>query len=101
MTEGLLGELADRLDPQHVAPLVTYLVSEQCRLTNRIFSAGGGRYASVFLGLTPGWVHRGTECATPELVMEHMDVIMNSHGFTIPETGQDEVGLLRQALADG
>lgn len=101
MTEALVGDLANKLDPEHVAPLVAFLVSEQCKLNNRIFSAGGGRYANVFLGLTPGWVHRGERPATPEEVMAQMDAITEQSGFTVPETGLDEVRLLQQALADG
>jgi hypothetical protein len=30
-----------------------------------------------------------------------MDVITDPSGFTVPETGLDEVRLLQQALADG
>jgi NAD(P)-dependent dehydrogenase (short-subunit alcohol dehydrogenase family) len=101
MTEALVGELADKLDPQHVASLVAYLVSERCKLTNRIFSAGGGRYASVFMGLTPGWVHRAAQPATPEQVEEHLDAILDPDGFTVPETGLDELKIIQEALSGG
>jgi NAD(P)-dependent dehydrogenase (short-subunit alcohol dehydrogenase family) len=98
MTEALLGDLADKLDPAHVAPLVAYLCSERSRLNNQIFSAGGGRYARVFLGLTPGWVHRGSAPATPEDVEANLERILDPQGFTVPESGLDELQLMRAAL---
>ena len=55
LTEQLLGPMAQLLDPECVTPLVTYLVSEQCDLTHQVFSVGGGRFARMFVGLTPGW----------------------------------------------
>ena len=58
MTKELLGPMADLLAPECVTPLVTYLVSEQCDLTHEIFSVGGGRYARMFVAVTPGWWFR-------------------------------------------
>ena len=43
MTENLLGELADRFDPQHVAAVATFLASGQCQLNRHILTVGGGR----------------------------------------------------------
>ncbi len=98
MTEAHLGDLADKLDPAHVAPLVTYLMSERCTRGNQILSAGGGRYASVFIGLTPGWVHHGDAPATPELVESMLPTILDQAGYTVPDTGLDEVKMLQAAL---
>lgn len=98
MTEDLLGPLADRLDPEHVAPLVAYLCSETCQQGNRIYSAGGGRYASVFVGLTPGWTHKGEGVASPEDIAGNIDAINNRDTFIVPESGQDELGLMLKAL---
>lgn len=98
MTEDLLGPLADRLDPEHVAPLVGYLCSDTCKLGNRIYSAGGGRYASVFVGLTPGWAYKGEGVASPEDIASNIDAINNRETFIVPESGQDELGLMLKAL---
>lgn len=100
MTENLVGDLADRLDPEHVSPLVAYLMSPECKLGNRIFSAGGGRYASVFLGVTPGWVNRSDVVATPEEVASHMPAILETSGHAVPESGIEELRLLQAALTD-
>ena len=56
LSQGVMGPAADLLDPECVTPMVVYLASEECSLTHEIFSAGGGRFARVFVGLTPGFV---------------------------------------------
>ncbi|MGB1724608.1 MAG: SDR family oxidoreductase [Ilumatobacteraceae bacterium] len=43
MTEDLLGDLGQKLQPEFVAPLVTYLAHESCEASGRLFSVGGGR----------------------------------------------------------
>lgn len=98
MTEDLLGPLADRLDPGHVSPLVAYLCSEACTTGNRIYSAGGGRYASVFLGLTPGWTRTGEGFATIEDIAGQIDRIHEREGHIVPESGQDELAVMLKAL---
>lgn len=98
MTEDLLGPLADRLDPEHVAPLAAYLCSEACTTGNRIYSAGGGRYAGVFVGLTPGWTHKGEGFATPEDIAANIDRINDREGHIVPESGQDELVVMLKAL---
>ncbi len=99
MTEDLLGPLADKLDPAHVAPLVTWLCSPACTFGNRIFSAGGGRYASVFLGLTPGWTKPGEGVASPEEIGAQMAQILETDGFIVPRSGTDELEVMLAALA--
>jgi NAD(P)-dependent dehydrogenase (short-subunit alcohol dehydrogenase family) len=54
MTEDLLGGLGDKLNPELVSPLVTYLAHESCEATGRVFSVGGGRVAEVFIAETVG-----------------------------------------------
>ena len=47
MTDGLFGGAIEDFDPEFVVPMALYLVSEACRLTGEVFSAGGGRFARV------------------------------------------------------
>lgn len=98
MTEGLLGALADRLDPAHVAPVVAYLVSERCTLTHHILTVGGGRVGRVFLGVTPG-VYFGPEPTTPEEVERRLDDVLDVSSFVVPDSGHGEVELILKALA--
>jgi len=99
MTEGILGPLADRLDPAQVAPLIAFLCSRQCDFTSEIFSAGGGRFARVFLGLTQGW-YGGQDPVSPEDLATRMDAIFDTSGFTLPKTGLDEVEVILEALKE-
>ena len=93
MTEELLGDLNEHLDPDHVAPLVAYLCSKQCDLSGEMFSAGGGRFARVFLGLTPGWYSGGEVCSIEQLA-ESMTDVMATDQFTVPRTGLDELEIM-------
>ena len=100
MTEDLLGPFADKLDPAHVAPLVAYLCSEQNTLHNQIFSAGGGRFARVFMGLTPGW-YSGGPVATVEDIAAHIDAIRDPTDYSIPDSGMDELEIMRKTFGIG
>src|SRR4029453_11203046 len=57
MTEELLGPLAPKLDPGRAAPVAAWLVSEQSPVSGEIYSAGGGRVARFFVGLTQGYAN--------------------------------------------
>jgi NAD(P)-dependent dehydrogenase (short-subunit alcohol dehydrogenase family) len=98
LTEQLLGPMAAALDPECVTPLVVYLVSEQCELTHQIFSVGGGRFARMFVGLTPGWFAGKGAKPAPEEVRDHMDPIRDPQGYTIPDGIADEMKIMLQQL---
>ena len=97
MTEGLLGDLADRFDPRHVAAVATYLASERCELNRHILTVGGGRVGRIFLGVTPGW-YSGPEPASPADVAAAIDDIVSLDEHIVPVSGQDEVALIQRVL---
>jgi len=97
MTEELLGPLASHLSPEHVAPLVAYLCSRDCDFTSEIISAGGGRFARVFLGLAPGW-YGGSDPVSPEVLAAHIADILNPADYTVPRTSMDEAEVLLATL---
>ncbi len=101
MTEELLGPLAPLLDPETVTPLVVYLGSEACELTHEIFSVGGGRFARMFVGLTPGWVADGGAKVSAEDVASHIEQIRDPEGYTIPNNITDELRILAKVLKAG
>jgi NAD(P)-dependent dehydrogenase (short-subunit alcohol dehydrogenase family) len=101
MTEELLGPLAPLLDPETVTPLVVYLGSEACELTHEIFSVGGGRFARMFVGLTPGWVADGGAKVSAEDVASHIEQIRDPEGYTIPANITDELRILAKVLKAG
>lgn len=100
MTDGLLGELADRFDPQHVASVATFLASSQCALDRHILSVGGGRVARFFIGVTPGW-YGGADPATPDDILGALDEIVPLDDFIVPVGGADEVALIHRVITQG
>ena len=92
LTEQLLGGFADKLAPEFVTPVTLYLCSEQCELTHEIFSAGGGRVARFFVGVTQGWFQ--SEPASVEDIAANIDQIRDTDGFEIPGSANEEIGLL-------
>ena len=76
MTEDLMpGEVLDQIQPDHVTPAVTYMVSEDAP-TGVIMSAGAGVFARVFVHETMG-VNLGTgEDMTAEYIAEKCDEIL-------------------------
>jgi NAD(P)-dependent dehydrogenase (short-subunit alcohol dehydrogenase family) len=97
LTEQLLGPIAEGLDPEYVAPLSAYLVSEECELTHEVFSVGGGRFARVFIGLTPGWTQRDP-VPSIEDVRDHLEQIRNTDTYIIPANIGDEMRVIAEAL---
>jgi NAD(P)-dependent dehydrogenase (short-subunit alcohol dehydrogenase family) len=98
LTENLLGPMADTLDPECVTPLVTYLVSEQCDLTHNVFSVGGGRFARMFVGLTPGWFAGKGGKPSAEQVRDQMGKIRDTEGYIIPDSIADEMKAMLAAF---
>ncbi|GAA5160417.1 SDR family oxidoreductase [Pseudonocardia eucalypti] len=98
MTEDLLGPLAEMVEPDLVTPMVVYLASEACELTHEVFSAGGGRYARMFVGLTPGWfAGKGTKPAAEDIA-GNIEQIRNQDGYIVPTSIADELQQLLPLL---
>lgn len=72
MTESLpgIGAMADKLKPEHVAPLVAYLCSEACKVTGETFAVGGGYVARVAVVEAAGVF---LDDVTVENVAEHLE----------------------------
>jgi NAD(P)-dependent dehydrogenase (short-subunit alcohol dehydrogenase family) len=98
MTEELLGDFAKVLDPEGVTPMVVFLASEACTFTHETFSAAGGRYARIFVGLAKGWYAGKDKAATAEDILDHIDEIENQDGYIVPTQSGDELGQLLQLL---
>ena len=92
MTDTVLGDSVI-LDPEQVSPLVVYLASRESSITHEVFSAGGGRFARVFLGLTDGWF-AGLAPTTPVGIAEHLDEILRTDTFTVPASASEEIAAL-------
>jgi hypothetical protein len=82
--------------------MVAYLASSACRVSGEAFSAGGGRFARVFIGVSNGWLSPQPETATAEDINEHLDEIEDLGGYALPGSAFDElrdIGLAYQRQA--
>jgi NAD(P)-dependent dehydrogenase (short-subunit alcohol dehydrogenase family) len=99
MTEELLGDFSKQVKPELVTPLVTFLASEACTFTHEMFSAAGGRFARVFIGLAPGWYGGKDHLPTAEDVLDNLAQIENQDGYIVPTASSDELGQLLSLLS--
>ncbi|HTY23512.1 MAG TPA: SDR family NAD(P)-dependent oxidoreductase [Desulfomonilaceae bacterium] len=74
-------DLAEKLKPEFVAPLVLYLCSDQCPVTGALYNAGMGYYNRATLMTGPGvQLGRGQEIPAPEEVARNIDRIISLEG---------------------
>jgi NAD(P)-dependent dehydrogenase (short-subunit alcohol dehydrogenase family) len=99
MTEDLLGPMAEFVAPETVTPMVVYLSSEACDITHEIFSIGGGRFARVFIGVTPGWFAGKGVAVSADDVAAKIEQIRNTDGYSIPASIGDELALIMKAFS--
>jgi NAD(P)-dependent dehydrogenase (short-subunit alcohol dehydrogenase family) len=99
LTEELLGQMADKLQPEHVTPLVVYLCSEANEETHAIYSVGGGSYSRIFIGLAPGWTQKDG-FASVEDIQANFGTIHEPGEYIIPASISDEMIKLMKSLAD-
>jgi NAD(P)-dependent dehydrogenase (short-subunit alcohol dehydrogenase family) len=99
MTEDVLGPFMEMFDPLQVVPMVIYLASEQNEYTHQVFSAGGGRYARIFIGTNNGWFAGQGVVPTVEDLADHLDEVRDISDYSVPESINDELMILAQLAA--
>lgn len=77
--------------PEFVTPLVCYLASGACETSQNMYSALGGKYSRIFVGLTDGWYVPGGEAPTAESIAEHIAQIDDRTKYDVPLSGLDEM----------
>jgi len=95
MTESLLDEEV-HLDPVQVAPVACYLVHEDCPASGEIYSAGGGRLARYFIGLTRGYCQHDLYI---ESVRDHFDRASSNDDYLEPLAPEEEMAIIVNAAA--
>jgi NAD(P)-dependent dehydrogenase (short-subunit alcohol dehydrogenase family) len=86
--------------PELVAPMVVYLASSACTVSEEAFSAGGRRFGRVFIGVADGWLSPLNACATVEDIEAHLSEIEDLSSYEIPAASPDElrvIGRLRSS----
>jgi NAD(P)-dependent dehydrogenase (short-subunit alcohol dehydrogenase family) len=98
MTREIFGdELADKLAPGLVSPLVAWLAHEDCPVSGHTYSVGGGRVARVFVGEGPGYLKTDAPL-TVEDVRDHFDEIESTDDFTLLRNATDELRVISKLL---
>lgn len=99
MTENLLGPLREHVSPDCVTPLAVFLASEQCEFTHQIWTAGGGRFGRVFLGVNQGWFAGPGAVPSAEQVRDNLEEIRDIGSYIVPDSSADELKMLGRMLA--
>jgi len=99
MTQDVLGDLAPKVSPETVSPLVAYLAHEQCSVNGHIYSVAGGRVARIFVAETPGVVLSEN---TAEAVRDHLPLIdeLDAQRYHYPLSLGDETMIIAKALSN-
>jgi len=89
MAGDLFGPDFQRLETDHVAPLVTLLASDECPTTGRLFTAGGGRIAIQAVAESRGsWLPAGFGATD---VAAALDEIVDLRDCRLPTTLHEEI----------
>ena len=98
MTKDILGEeLARKVSPETVSPLVAYLAHEECAVNGHIYSVAGGRIARIFVAETRGMVFDEN---TPENIGAHITLIdTDADGYHTPGSLEAETDIIGKDLA--
>lgn len=98
MTEGLIpGELAEKLKPEFVAPLVAYLCHPSLEASGEVISVGAGRFARVRIG-----VGRGVFSAEPDadfVAAKFDEILADDEELVFPGQAFEEMALTMQAMS--
>ena len=97
MTEGLLGDLTDLLDPKGVTAVVSYLAHESCQLNGYVYSVAGNRVARIFMAETRGTV---LPSLTPEAVRDNFEAINDLDDYFVPGSLTEALEAVQQALKE-
>lgn len=81
-----ISALNHRRTAEAVAPMITVLADEHCRVTGETFSCVAGRFARVLVGLTAGWMAPSVEHLTAEDIAEHLDDVRDQSHIDAPDS---------------
>ncbi len=85
--DDLYSDLPDELvGPEHVAPVVSYLASEQCEVNGEMWSVGGGSVSRLFIGRTQGYFKNieTDGVLSPQDIAGHLSEIQSAVTFSEP-----------------
>jgi len=99
MTEDILGDLAVKVSPESVSPLVAYLGHEECSVNGHVYSVAGGRIARIFFAETSGIVLSENTAESIQSHLSQMDKMDTQHYYE-PSSLEDQTVIIAKALAE-
>jgi hypothetical protein len=75
-----------------------FLASRACDVSHQNFSACGGRFARVFIGLGEGWMAEPDSNPTADDIATHLAEIAATEPFTVPGSIYEEVFAVTERL---
>jgi NAD(P)-dependent dehydrogenase (short-subunit alcohol dehydrogenase family) len=99
MTEDILGDLAIKVSPDTVSPLVAYLTHEECAVNGHVYSVAGGRIARIFVAETDGVVLGENTAEEIRSRLPLVDVMDVGHAH-LPSSLEDETKIIAKALSE-
>ena len=99
MTQDILGDLAARVSPESVSPLVAFLAHQECPVNGHVYSVAGGRIARIFVAETHGVVLAEN---TAEAIGANLALIdqLDGEGYHQPSSLDDETTIIAKALVE-
>jgi NAD(P)-dependent dehydrogenase (short-subunit alcohol dehydrogenase family)/acyl dehydratase len=98
-TDILPPEFLDQLQPELVAPMAVYLVSEQCPASGNIYNAGMGCFNRAAIVTGPGVrVGDGRNIPDPEQLLAQWEKISAIEGAKIYQNATEQIGDILQAF---
>jgi len=99
MTADILGDLAAKVSPASVSPLVAYLAHEECAVNGHVYSVAGGRIARIFVAETQGVVLGENSSEEIRSKLPLIDVVEVEHCH-VPSSLEDETRTIAKALSE-
>ncbi len=81
--------------------MVVYLASRACEFSHHNYSAFGGRFARVFVGLGEGWLAEPGSDPTVDDIAAQLAEISATEPFTVPGSIYEEVFAVSERLGVG
>ena len=92
-------EVIGKVKPEYVAPIVAWLCSEQCKVSGKMFSAGGGYFSRAAVVEGPGVVFDADQEIAVEMIMENLDQIMSLEKSSEFASAMEQAGTVLSKMA--
>ena len=92
------GNMPPQSTGERAIGVPVYLASRACTVNGESFSACGGRYARIFVGVTEGWFTSADHVPTAEDFAEHLDEIEDRSNYIVPNNVFEEMVAVARRL---